>query len=62
MCRVTVAQPMRGIAHIQVGVLQHPAGGMEPHLIQHLGIAGALFRKLALQGAFAGIGQRCRQL
>jgi hypothetical protein len=33
--------------HFHVGVLQQPAGFMETHLIQHLGIAGVQFREFA---------------
>lgn len=49
MCRVTVAQQMRDIGHVLVAVLKHLFRGMEPHLIQHLGIASALRREFTLQ-------------
>ena len=43
-------------------VQQHPAGGMEAHFIQQLGILCARFRKMALQAAFARIAQLCSEV
>jgi len=59
---VTVAQLMCDAGNILVRVSQHPTGEFEACLLQHLGIAGARFRELVLQAAFARIAQRCREV
>ena len=61
MRQVTVAQKKRDFRHALAGVVQHPCRGLEPDLIQHLGIVRARCGKSPLQTASTHITQPCSE-